>query len=121
VTAVREEREHAGVAAAATVRTERPGPEARRLAGAAAYARIGRRLLASGAAEDAVAAARAGLEEAGRTPVDPEHADDTKLKLFAAEERLADGHAADAADVMLDVLEIRMGLHAAAQGAAIED
>jgi hypothetical protein len=116
---VREEREQAGVRGEGAVRIGDPTPDARRLAGAVAYSRLGRRLLARGAAEDAIAAARAGLDEAGEPPFDPDNPDDTALKLSAAGDRLAAGHAADAAEVMLDVLDIRTGLHARAQGATI--
>ena len=103
------------------VRTDRPGADARRLAGAVASARLGRRLLAGGDAEGAIAAARAGLEEAGEVPSDADVKDDTGLKLSAAEDRLAEGHAGDAAEVMLDMLEIRAQLHARAQRAVILD
>jgi hypothetical protein len=118
---VREERERGGVTAAGEVRADQPGDETRRLAGAVAYARLGRRLLADGAVEDAVAAAQAGLEEVGKAPFDPQLSDDTAMKLYAAEDRLAEGHAADAAEVMLDMLEIRTDLHARAQRARIVD
>jgi len=121
VTEVREEREHDGERATAVVRTDQPGPSAQRLAGAVASARLGRRLLAGGDAEGAVAAARAGLEEAGEVPSDPELKDDTGLKLAAAEDRLAEGYTADAAEVMLDMLDIRADLHARAQRAVILD
>jgi hypothetical protein len=43
------------------------------------------------------------------------------MKLYAAADRLAEGHAADAAEVMLDVLDIRTDLHARAQRAPIVD
>lgn len=118
---VREERERGGVTAAGEVRAEQPGDETRRLAGAVAYARAGRRLLADGAVEDAVAAAQAGLDEAGEVPFDPALIDDTAMKLSAAQDRLAEGHGADAAEVMLDVLDIRTDLHARAQRAVIVD
>jgi hypothetical protein len=121
VTDVREEREHAGERSTAVVRTDQPGPNAQRLAGAVASARLGRRLLAQGHAEGAIAAARAGLEEAGEVPFDPELKDDTDLKLSAAEDRLAEGYAPDAAEVMLDILDIRADLHARAQRAVILD
>jgi hypothetical protein len=121
VTEVREEREHGGERAAAVVRTDQPGPTAQRLAGAVASARLGRRLLAGGDAEGAIAAARAGLEEAGEAPSGAGLKDDTALKLSAAEDRLAEGHADDAAEVMLDTLEIRAELHARAQRAVILD
>jgi len=116
---VSEERERGGVSAAAEVRAEQPGEETRKLAGAVAYARVGRRLLAGGAVEAAIEAAQAGLDEVGRAPFSPELADDTELKLHAAADRRAEGHAADAAEVMLDILEIRTGLHARAQSATI--
>ena len=121
MTEVREEREQDGERATAVVRTDQPGPDAQRLAGAVASARLGRRLLAGGDAEGAIAAARAGLEEAGEVPFDPELKDDTDLKLSAAEDRLAEGHAVDAAEVMLDMLDIRADLHARAQRAVILD
>jgi hypothetical protein len=121
VTEVREEREHDGERATGVVRTDQPGPDAQRLAGAVASARLGRRLLAAGDAEGAIAAARAGLEEAGEVPFGPEVKDDTGLKLAAAEDRLADGHAVDAAEVMLDMLDIRAELHARTQHAVILD
>jgi hypothetical protein len=118
-TVVREERERSGLRAEATVHAEAVTPEARRLAGAVAYARLGRRLLAEGAAQEAIAAAQAGLDEAGAVPFDPDVIDDTDMKLSAARDRLADGHPGDAAEVMLDVLDIRTELHARAQGAMV--
>jgi hypothetical protein len=118
---VREEREQDGERAIAVVRTDQPGPDAQRLAGAVASARLGRRLLGGGDAQGAIAAARAGLEEAGEVPSEPGLKDDTGLKLSAAEDRLAEGHAADAAEVMLDMLDIRAELHARAQRAVILD
>ena len=121
MTEVREEREHDGERAGAVVRTDAPGPDAKRLAGAVASARLGRRLLAGGDTEGAIAAARAGLEEAGEVPPDPGRKDDTGLKLAAAEDRLAEGHPVDAAEVMLDMLELRADLHARAQRAVILD
>jgi hypothetical protein len=119
MTDVREEREQSGVRATAVVRADHPGPDAQRLAGAAASARLGRHLLARGDAEGAIAAARSGLEEAGEVPSAPGLKDDTPLKLSAAEDRLAEGHVADAAEVMLDILDIRTDLHARAQRADI--
>jgi hypothetical protein len=118
VTEVREEREHGGERATAVVRAQ-SGPDGQRLAGAVASARAGRRLLTGGDADGAIAAARAGLEEAGDVPSDLGVKDDTGLKLHAAEERLADGHPEDAAEIMLDVLEARAELHARAQQAII--
>jgi hypothetical protein len=118
---VREEREQGGVRAEAAVRAAAPGPDAQPLAGALAYARLGRRLLADRDFANALAAARAGLEEAGEAPFDPELIDDTEMKVSAAEDRLAEGHPADAAEVMLDVLDIRAELHARAQRADILD
>jgi hypothetical protein len=118
-TVVSEERERGGVRAEGTVHAEAATAEARRLAAAVAYAQVGRRLLAGGAVEEAIAAAQAGIDEAGEVPVDPDLIDDTDMKLSAARDRLADGHPADAAEVMLDVLDIRTELHARAQGAMV--
>jgi hypothetical protein len=82
-----------------------------RLAGARAWAALGRAKEAEGVFEDAVAAARSGLDELG-----PDYAtlgviDDTDLKRRAGEAQYSRGRIDDAAYVLLRVLETRIRLY----------
>ncbi len=87
------------------------------LAAALAWETLGRRYLEAGDPDDAVAAAQAGLDELGDPPPDPDVVDDTELKLYAAEERVRQGHTRDGASNMLDILRVRAELHARVLGA----
>ena len=89
------------------------------LAAALAWETLGRRSLQAGDADGAVAAAQAGLDELGEPPHDLDIVDDTELKLYAAEERLRQGHTHDAASNMLDILRVRTELRASALGAEV--
>lgn len=87
------------------------------LAAALAWETLGHRYLEAGDPDDAVAAAQAGLDELGDPPPDPDVVDDTELKLYAAEERVRQGHTRDGASNMLDILRVRAELHARVLGA----
>jgi hypothetical protein len=113
---VRVERRHDGAVGS---EQQARDPAYAELAAARAWAALGRRLLAEGDAEGAIACARAGLDGIGPPPFDPNLIDDTKMKLFAADDRIEQGHAADGAEVMLDVLDIRSDLHARARDATL--
>ena len=89
------------------------------VAAALAWETLGRRYLKAGDPVDAVAAAQAGLNELGDPPPDPDVVDDTELKLYAAEERVRQGHTRDGASNMLAILRVRAELHARALGAEL--
>src|SRR5262245_46064353 len=75
-----------------------------KLAGSRAWLTLGEQRLTVADWTGAIACARAGLEELGQRYAPPTVVDDTGLKLSAAEERLREGHAQDAATVMLRIL-----------------
>lgn len=91
------------------------------LAGSRAWHALGRTFLASGDAEDAIACARHGLETLGDDYASPTVDDDTDMKLFAAEERIQEGHAQDGAEVMLRILDVRTRLFAERTGLRLTD
>ncbi len=92
--------------------------DATAVAAAVAWETLGRRSLQAGDADGAVAAAQAGLDELGETQ-NADIVDDTELKLYAAEERLREGHTRDGASNMLDILRVRAELRARALGAEL--
>lgn len=118
---VRAERRHGEAAATGAVDapTREAAAGAAHIAAGLAWAALGRARLGAGDVEGALASARAGIEELGELPVNPDVIDDTELKLYAAEDRVASGHPADGATVMLNMLEIRAELHADALGVTI--
>jgi hypothetical protein len=81
-----------------------------RYATGVAWLALGRRALERGDATAAVARAERGLEAVGRDYTTPMVDDDTDMKLLAGRERLAEGHVADGASVLLRVLESRTSL-----------
>lgn len=81
------------------------------LAGARAWLSLGQARMAAGSFAEAMAAARAGLDELGTDYAAPGVKDDTRLKLDAAEERREEGRLDAAARVMLRVLEARIELY----------
>ena len=111
------ERHLAGRAARATaivVAPDRPDPAASphtRLAGARAWSALGAQCQSAGDAANAAAAARAGLQELGNDYRPPGVKDDTLMKIDAAEERIADGAAADGATGLLRSLDTRIQLY----------
>jgi len=114
---VRTSRSAEGEAAEGTVllRSDRPPgspPAHLRLAGARAWLALGQRFQSRSRWQEAIASARAGLAEIGSDYAGPDVDDETDLKLLAAEDRLAQGHASDAAAVMLRVLGDRLSLYA---------
>ena len=82
-----------------------------KLAGSRAWLTLGEQRLTVQDWTGAIACARAGLEELGQRYAPPTVADDTELKLSAAELRLREGHAQDAATVMLRILNERTRLY----------
>jgi len=82
-----------------------------KLAGSRAWLALGEQRLTGADWTGVIACARAGLEELGQRYAPPTVADDTELKLSAAEERLKQGHAQDAATVMLRILNERTRLY----------
>jgi hypothetical protein len=121
MTVVRVERERAGERAEGeVVASGEPGKVHERLAGARAWLALGERLLDAGNAAEALAAARAGLEELGSDYASPRTKDDTSLKLALAEDRLAEGDTESAAVISLRMLEDRTELYADKHAGAIE-
>jgi hypothetical protein len=106
---VRAERD--GVAAEVSVRDGAAADEHEALAGARAWLALGSRLAESGDAAAALAAARSGIDELGRSYRAAGVKDDTALKLAAADEREEEGELEDAATVALRVLETRTQLY----------
>jgi hypothetical protein len=106
---VRAERD--GVSAEVSVREGASAGEHEALAGARAWLALGSRLADSGDAAAALAAARSGIDELGRSYRARRVKDDTALKLAAADEREEAGELGDAATVALRVLEIRTQLY----------
>lgn len=103
--------ERNGVAAEVSVRDGASADEHEALAGARAWLALGSRLVQAGDAAAALAAARSGIDELGRTYRAAGVKDDTALKLAAAGEREAEGELEDAATVALRVLETRTRLY----------
>lgn len=115
LTSVRVSRRHGDHVAEGEVRMpEASADEGCVIAAALAWESLGRGYLDAGDAGGAVAAAEAGLEELGEPPPDDDIVDDTELKLYAAQERVSQGHTADGAANMLDILRVRAGLYAGA-------
>lgn len=81
------------------------------LAGARACQRLGAARLAEGSYAEAADAARTGLEALGRGYAPPGTKDDTKLKIYAAEDRIRQGALQDGATNLLRTLEARIGLY----------
>lgn len=98
-----------------------PGKEPETLAGSRAWLALGRTFLASGDAESAIECARQGLEALGDDYASPAVDDDTDMKLFAAEDRIAEGHVQDGAEVMLRILDVRTRLFAERAGLRLPD
>jgi hypothetical protein len=107
--AVRAERD--GATGEVIVRDGASAQEHEALAGARAWLALGRQRLDAGEAEEALAAARSGITELGRSYRSPAVIDDTKLKLAAADEREEEGELQDTATVALRVLETRTRLY----------
>lgn len=82
-----------------------------RLAAARAWAALGAGRLAAGEADAAIRCAEAGLAELGGDYRPPGVKDSTALKIAAARERIAQGHAHDGATTLLDMLENRSRLY----------
>jgi hypothetical protein len=108
---IRVERTLAGAAAEGTVVLSRDEPAHTRLAAARAWLAVGQELQARGAAADAIAAARAGIDELGYGYAPPEAIDDTSLKIGAAEDLIDKGRVDNAATTLLRVVETRIALY----------
>ena len=114
-------REAEGRAIVRTAVTPEAGPVTHAgLAAALAWQALGTELLAAGQAADAARAADSGIQELGTEYGTPEIIDDTVLKYFAAQERLAGGHEADAASNLLRVLDSRLHQYETAHAAELD-
>jgi hypothetical protein len=82
------------------------------LAEARAFLALGEKLLARDRLEPAIQAAKSGLSALGDDYAPAGVADDTGLKILAAEDQIAQGHLRNAASMMLRMLEIRVDLYA---------
>jgi len=83
--------------------------------GSRAWWALGQFWLAVNNYEGAIICAKTGLEELGDDYADPTAIDDTRMKLWLAEERIQKGHLSDGADMMLRILESRLYLYAERQ------
>jgi hypothetical protein len=83
-----------------------------RLAGARAWLGLTEQALAEGDPGAAVGAAQAGLDELGEEYAPDGVEDDTTLKVYAADELVADGDAEGGARMLLDLLRERAALYA---------
>jgi hypothetical protein len=105
---------HGGVGRAVVRGASAPAPASAphvKLAGARAWLAAGQERLAAHQGQAAVACARHGLEELGADYAPLTSADETVIKLAAAEEELAAGRADNAASTMLRVLDARTRLY----------
>jgi len=80
--------------------------------GSRAWWALGQFWLAVDNDEAAIICAQAGLEELGDDYADPMAIDDTRMKLWVAQERIQKGHLSDGADMMLRILQSRLHLYA---------
>ncbi len=112
---VRAQLDHAGEIGLGEVVVRLPGrpsePPHTILAETRAWLALANGKRAAGAHADAIDCARSGLAVLGDEYEQARMADDTRLKLFAAEERRAAGHIADAATVTVRMLEVRVALY----------
>lgn len=89
--------------------------------GSRAWLALGEQMLDEGDYNGAIECAQKGLDELGDDYAGPEVDDDTDLKLAAARERIAQGHAADGAKVMLRTLKTRTNLYSDSHAEEIGD
>jgi hypothetical protein len=108
---IRVERGLAGAVAEGTVVLSRDEPAHARLAAARAWLAVGQELQARGDAADAIAAARAGIDELGDDYARRDAIDDTDLKIYAAEDLIEQGRVDNAATTLLRVVEKRLALY----------
>jgi len=87
-----------------------PPESASRFGRGSAWLALGRQALEEGAVDVALSRAQRGLEVVGDDYASPMVDDDTDLKRFAAEDRVANGHRRDGAEVLLRVLDDRLAL-----------
>ena len=91
------------------------------LAGSRAWLELGEQMLDDGEYEGAIECAQKGLDELGGDYAEPGTDDDTDQKLAAARERIAQGHKADGAKMMLRMLRTRTNLYSDLHADEIED
>jgi hypothetical protein len=108
---IRVERTLAGAAAEGTVVLSRDEPAHIRLAAARAWLAVGQELQARGDAADAISAARAGIDELGDDYARRDAINDTDLKIYVAEDLIAEGRVDNAATTLLRVVETRIALY----------
>lgn len=109
-----------GATGEATVRDGASAEEHKGLAGARAWLALGRQKLDAGEAAEALAAARSGIDELGRSYSTSAVIDDTSLKLAAADEREEDGELEHAATIALRVLETRTRIYLTAHPEVVD-
>ena len=100
-----------GRAALSDAEPDADDPPHQHAAAAQAWLSVGRQLIDAGEAEQALAAADAGLEELGSEYAPLEAADSTTLKIYAAKDMARSGRIEDAAATTLRMLEERLGLY----------
>lgn len=81
------------------------------LAGSRVWLALAQLWFAANDYEGAITCAKAGLEELGDDYASPKVYDDTKMKLWLAQQRIQEGHLADGADIMLRILHTRLNLY----------
>lgn len=84
-----------------------PDDDVRHLAGASAWLAAAEGLVADDP-EEALASARSGIDELGSSYLDPMAVDDTKMKLYAADDLEDEGRTADAARLVASILSQRI-------------
>lgn len=90
---------------------DREHPEHSGLAIAQAWRAMGEQQLAAQQADAALASARSGLDALGDDYAAPLANDDTDMKIYAAEDLIEQGEAANAAGTLLRALESRIKLY----------
>jgi len=86
-------------------------PPHQHAAAAQAWLALGRQLLTEERAEDALAVSRKGIDELGDEYAPPMTRDDTKMKLYAAQDLERQDRLSDAASTSLNMLEVRLSLY----------
>jgi hypothetical protein len=91
------------------------------LAGARAWLALGNQALAGKRDDEAIACARAGLNELGHDYAPPTVEDDTELKVLAADDLIKDGKRSAGAAMLLRMLEERMQLYVRRNAATLAE
>jgi len=86
-------------------------PPHQHAAAAQAWLALGRQLLTAERPGDALAVGRKGIDELGGDYAPPMTRDDTKMKLYAAQDLERQERLSDAASTTLSMLEVRLSLY----------